>query len=548
LIANEQLTVRNNNGDSVDTFDVRGSLRSIIDATRRYKHVVFLTCAFTLALVTLYVCTWPPIYKAEATVMAEKDSDAARDSFYVGWDIFRKDDARTEIELMTSGPALKEVIDRLKLTYKDIYHPFMSQLTYFWEESWPGRAYYNVKKKLFPDPNAPSEAEIKMGRTITDMKAGISINPVGETYVAKVDVKGPSRRVAEIANTLIDVYLQRRMDRHRSEAQRAYDSLTQQVNQAAEELKTISDRRLEYAMKHNVSFDFLHESLEVKQLNDLETSMADFGSKVAGLAASLQDVEQQLKQEPITNKMATVTELNSVRESAKLKRLEVDAQLIQARNHYREDSPEVQDLLRDKQRLDELIAGESERVEKGSTEGLSLIHQDLISKRDTLEEQLDGQRAGLDAMESKAATLRAKLSVVPAEQSEMRDLERDYSLAQSKYQQLVGKQAEAQVSLATAAAATPSMHVVDYASRPASKWWPKIKLLYPAALLLGLVLGIAAAQVCSVLSGRIHREHIERGPRAVPLYGNLEIDPATRHLVVVRAVTAPRSVLGGSEK
>ncbi len=547
MIPNEQITLRSYS-ETVDTFDVRGSVRAIADATRRYKRVVLLTCILTLALVTLYVRIWPPIYKAEATIMAEKDSDAARDSFYVNWDIFRKDDARTEIELMTAGPVLKEVIDKQKLTYDDIYHPFMSQIGYFWEESWPGRTYYNLKKKFFPDKDAPSEAELKMGRTISDMKAGISVNPVGESYIAKVDVKGPSRRVAAIANTLIDVYLQRRTERHTAEARRAYDSLTQQVDGAAKELKEVSDRRLQYAMAHGVSFDFLHESLEVKQLTDVETSMANSSSKIALLAASLQDVEQQLKDEPKTTKMATVTELNAVRESAKLKKLEVDSQLIEARNHFREDSPEVQDLLRDQQRLDSLIAGESVQVEKGSTEGLSLVHQELVSKRDTLQAQLDGERAGLADMEGKAAALRGNLSGVPAEQSVMRDLERDYSMSQAKYQSLVAKQAEAGVSLATASAATPSMHVVEYAARPASKWWPKIKLLYPAALLVGLLLGVVAAQICSILSGRVHREHMERGPRAMPLYANLAIDPAARHLVVLHTNTGTKSTSGGTAK
>lgn len=483
----------------------------------------------------------------EATVMAEKDSDAARDSFYVNWNIFRKDDARTEIELMTAGPILKEVIDREHLTYDDIYHPFMSQVAYFWEESWPGRTYYKLKKKLFPDPDEPSEEAQKLGRTIVDMKSGISITPVGESYVAKVGVKGPSRRVADIANTLVDVYLERRTERFTAEARRAYDSLTQQVDAAANELKTVSDHRLQYSVQHGVSFDFLRESLEVKQLTDLESSTANSSSKIALLAASLRDVEQQLKDEPATTKMSTFTELNSIRETAKLKKLEVDAQLIQARNHFREDSPEVQDLLRDQERLDGLIALESAEVEKGSTSGLNLIHQELVSKRDTLEAELDGERAGLAEMSTKTAELHNRLSAVPSEQSEMRDLERDYSMAQSKYQQLVAKQAEAGVSLATSVAATPSMHVVEYASRPASKSWPKTKILLPAALLVGLLLGVAAAQVCTIMSGRVNWEQVQRGARANSLYGDLAVDPATRHLAVLRTELTSKSV-GGATK
>jgi len=133
-----------------DSFDVRASFRSIFEAVRHQKMLVLLTCVVTLAGVALYVYIWPPIYTAEVTVMAEPDYDYQRDSFYTGWDVFRKDEARTEVELMTAGPVLLEVAKREKLTYDDVYHPFLSQVSYFWEKSWVGRHYRSLKKKLFP--------------------------------------------------------------------------------------------------------------------------------------------------------------------------------------------------------------------------------------------------------------------------------------------------------------------------------------------------------------------------------------------------------------
>src|SRR5579863_193620 len=111
-----------------DTFDVRASLRSISEAAKHHKALVFLTCFITLALLTGYIYLWPPLFAAEATMMAERDGDIARDAFYLNWAVFRKDDVRTEIELMTAGPVLKEVIEKQKLTYDDVYHPFMSHL------------------------------------------------------------------------------------------------------------------------------------------------------------------------------------------------------------------------------------------------------------------------------------------------------------------------------------------------------------------------------------------------------------------------------------
>src|SRR5215831_14588901 len=87
-----------------DMFDVRGSLRSLVDATRQHKLLVVLCCAAALAVAVGYAIVFPPIYVAEARVLVEKVVDNSRDAFYVDFDVFRKDDPRTEMELMKSAP------------------------------------------------------------------------------------------------------------------------------------------------------------------------------------------------------------------------------------------------------------------------------------------------------------------------------------------------------------------------------------------------------------------------------------------------------------
>jgi hypothetical protein len=61
------------------------------------------------------------------------------------------------------------------------------------------------------------------------------------------------------------------------------------------------------------------------------------------------------------------------------------------------------------------------------------------------------------------------------------------------------------VSAVTTKAAIPSIRVVDYASTPSEKTWPKPKLLLPAAMVVGLMLGMAAAQIKRFAAGRVRR-------------------------------------------
>jgi uncharacterized protein involved in exopolysaccharide biosynthesis len=514
-----------NGQPEVDTFDVRSSVRSIADAVRHEKKLVIFTCGLMLALVTVYIIVWPPIFTTTAVLMVERDTDPVRDSFYLGWNVFRKDDARTEIELMTAGPVLKEVIEKRKLGYDDVYHPFMSHLTHLWETSYVGRTYRAAKRWLLgsDDDLAPTEEELELARNIVDMRAGVSIDPVAESNVGRLTVKGPSRRVAEIANTLVDVYLERRSERHLSEARRSYEILTDQVSQAADELKGIEERRLEFARENTLAFDFQKESLEVEKLTNLEESIRATQSTIASQGARLRELEAQIAREPETRTTATVFESNAVREAARLKELELETALVAARNHFREDSPEVREILDDIEEIQALAAKSEEKIEKTSTESLNGHRQEMISQRDEIRQELEGARAGLAVMEANAVELRDRLRRVPALQTSLRDMDREYALSQEKYQKLLAKQAQAAVSVATAPAAMQSMRVVEYAVPPARKSWPRTKVLYPAALLIGLMLGIAAAVALGYVSGRVRREHIDGGRGTLPLYGTLSL-------------------------
>jgi len=523
-----------------DMFDVRGSFRIVMEATRTHKWLVVSVTAGVLALTLLYVYIWPPIYRVDAMIMAERETDASRDSFYGNWSIFRKDDPRTEIELMTSVPVLKEVIEKEHLRYEDVYHPFMSEVSYLWEKSFLGRNYKSIKAKLFPDPDSlgTTPEQIELGKTIVDMHEGITIQPVGESNVGQVTVKGPSRKVSKIANSLLDVYSNWRVARYQSEAQKAYDVLTEEMTRTGEQLEEAGQKRLQYANEHRLTFDLQKENLDLRQLTDLEAAVASSKQKVASLQASLSEVEKELATEPPTMQISSVTELNTIRENAKLRRFELETSLLQARDHYREDSPEIQEIKGDLAKLDKLLNLEPESVQKGRTEGLNIVQQQLLSSRNALKAQLEGERHGLTVMEDEAAKLSWHLRQVPTMQNALHGLDRDFGLAQETYQALVLKRAQAQASLATVKTVMPSMRIVGYAMPPGGKSWPRTKILYPGALLLGLALGIFAATVTSYAAGRVRKSDVERGHRFVPLYGNVALQNTDKPLIVLPRLPA----------
>ncbi|NLF30220.1 MAG: hypothetical protein GX591_04940 [Planctomycetes bacterium] len=511
-------------GDAGETFDFGGAIRDIGLAIRQYRWMVVVLFLSVPVLVGLYMAVWPPVYRAEALVMLERDEDLARDEFYITWSIFRKEDARTEIEMMRSGPILKQVIQCEGLRYDDVWHPTGKQLRYFWEQSWPGRRYMALKEWAFganPNLAGMSEQEKELGKTIDDLAASITIAPVGESHVGKVSIKGPSPKVAQVANRLMDVYVVSRMERYRSEAQKALDALTDELDHANSALLEAETRRIAFYRDNDVSLDFHRELAQVEQLNKIEMEMSTKRARQAEVEAAIAGIDVQLASESPTRTVSRVQELNALREAAKLRRLEYELRLMEVRNRYREDSIEVRELQRDIDRIDELLAVQDERVETSRTEGNNEVGEKLRAARAMLHVELASLTAGLETMESEAAALRRQFERVPALQAQLLQIGREQGILLERYQTLALKRAQAEVSLATANAIMPSMRIVGRAVPPASRSWPRLSILAPLSIIGGLLLSVASAVVRFQVSSRVHRSTLLRSRPDLPIYATV---------------------------
>ncbi len=532
-----------------DSFDVKGSIDNLSRAVRRYWLTVVVTTGVTLALVALYIRLYPEVYIGSVAIMAERDHDASRDQFYVDWNIFRKDDLRTEIELMKSGPVAREVVQREKLTYNDVYHPFLSHTIYLWETSVIGRAYRSVKKALLgDDTHGLSPESLEFAKTVGDFAKGISVDPVGESNVGIVSVKGPTRNVAKVTNTLVEIYLAQRSQRHTDEATRSVEALRQQADLARNLLTEVEAERLAFTSANTLAFDFQKETVEVTKLAELEAAIATNQSRLASLESSIRQIDGQLVGMPAMVTTATISQLNGLRENLKLRRVDLQTSLISIRERYQEDAPEVAEIKRSLQNIDELLSREMERVDQSETRGQNRLTDEFQSKRNAFMTELVGIRAGLQVMESTANQLRSRLAQVPALMARLKELDRRVAIAGERFQVLNAKRTQAEVSVATSRAAVSSLRVVDWASPPVQAEWPKSKILYLAALAVGLLLGVSLALMRISLATHVVREDLELSSSGLlPLYGVIELPPATSALRVRRSANGTGNGTGSEQ-
>jgi uncharacterized protein involved in exopolysaccharide biosynthesis len=306
-----------------------------------------------------------------------------------------------------------------------------------------------------------------------------------------------------------------------------------EAERARGELELVRARRESFARRNGLMVDFQKESLDVKELTGIETGISNQKAKVASLEASIGEIDAQLAVESPMKVLSSTKELNAIRENANIRRLDLQTTLIGLRNRYREDSPEVQEVLADIQKLDSLIAQQPEHVDRNVTEGVNSVYTQLVTNRAQLQAELKGARAALENMAETQGAMQGRLTELPTTMSLAQNLNRDYDIAAEKYQRLLFRKIEAEVSATASEAAPASVKVIEYASAPTSKYWPRMKYLYPGAVVVGLVLGSIAALLRSLTAGRLLRSHMDRGRIATPVYATLALRNSRSSLTVL---------------
>ncbi|MDT0593766.1 GumC family protein [Glaciecola petra] len=496
---------------TADMFDFNSLLQGLIETILVNKRLVAITTIFVIFLAALYQFVWPPIYRAEAVIMVERSEDAERDSFYKEWNLFRKNDARTEIELMKSGTVLKRVIEKENLGFDDVYHPVMSQISHFWEISYPGMAYKEVKSWILgpSEVDALTPEQKELGKTIRDLRAGLQVQTAGDILIGEVYAKGPHPRIYQITNTWIDTYMEWRMESLEEEAKRSIDALTQHIDKVHAEILETSTQRVKFLNENNLVFDFVRETQQVEKLVNLETEISATDTRLDTLRSSLIEINRQLADMPEQRIVSSTKEASGVRESAKSKKLELEAKLVTDLIRYRADSPEIELLLSQIAGLDSLINNSESTSEASTTTAINQVWLELKRRKSNIETELSGLTAGLASMKTIQADMVESLTRAPELAAQLRDIDRRYSVAQQVYKVLLTKRAQADVSYLSAKEAMPTLRVVDYAVPPASKSWPKAKYLYPIALIIGIILGVIAALIKSLLGNKVTVRFLE---------------------------------------
>ena len=523
-----------------DSFDFHRSWMGVKHACGAHKMVIVLTCVLTILLTGFYVKFWPPVFIAQVALAGESDKDRSRENFYNSWAVFRNDALTDEAVVMTSAPVLAEVVDKLHLTDNDIYHSFFSYLGYRWTISPVGKAYRAFKESIFPStpsPYSPTEDEIARGRVLRDFKTGVQLDRVMETNIGNLTVRGPSPRVGEIANMIVQVHFDLRRRRQIAEAEAAYDSLKTELDKAQVEVDALEARMRDYYEKNDLLLIFEKDKIDIGQAQTLRAGVIDMQASITATEQTLKQLDIELANEPRDVVSSRTISANPLRDGLKDRLTALQVQRRQTQVNYKPGSPELVDLDKQISIINEQLRQEPDSTLRSSTTVLSSHYEELRGRAARLRADRAGMKANVTAKQGSLDKLEELLRTIPAKMKVVHDFDREHTALEKKLQAINEKMMIAQVSRATAATAPPTIRVVEAASAPAEASWPKTKMLLALAALGGLLAGIGLALLLDLFFGRVHRYRLAGSGWDVPIYAIVQRDRSA--LRTVYALAAP---------
>lgn len=528
-----------------DSFDFRRAGRIVAYSARAHRRLVAAVTLLTVALVGLYIVVWPPVYSASVTLSAVADDDREREAFYGDWAVFRRDALKDEMVLATSGPVLKQVIADERLGYGDVYHPPLRYATWLWTQSWPGQAWRATKAALFarpPSPYVASAQEIDRARTLDDFRAGVFVTQVPDSHVALLTVRGPSPRVADIADKVAATYIAQRRERFAAEAREAEAALAAEAERARQGLRAIEARMTRYYTQNDMLLMFEKDKVEIGQFLGRQGELDAKRTAIAETQRMLGAVSAQLGREGQTLVASRLVQDNPVAAVLRQER----AKLVSARDamliRYRADSPDVADMNERIAALDGQLAALPATGVAQTSIARNAGYDALRARKAELEAKLAGDRAALAALSAEVAAKRAVIDRIPQKMKDSHDLGRAHDLLEKTYLALQDKLTTAAVTAATAQAVPSAIRIVEGAALPEKPDAPQVKLLLVAAVLMGLAAGVGFALLVELVGDRTNRFRLAEPDAPFPLLAVVRGDPD-----YVRRLYAPRPTPQRSE-
>ncbi|MDQ0316513.1 GumC family protein [Amorphus orientalis] len=363
------------------------------------------------ALSVLFALSLPDVYRASALVEIQLDPeqvlDGARQTS--GWQPV-DNITETQVQVIGAEANLWTVIETLDLEYNPAFNPALNPETGLLSRLLPE-----------PDPEATADPERARNRMVRELRENLSVTRIGQSNAVRVSYRATSPELAaQVANGVVDVYLESEVAASRSFAQTSLGLLRERLANLRQDVdereQAVEDWRRESGISEGVSSTVLREritqlSIELSRaqaaLAEARATNQTRGQSNARRSSDPKVIDSQLIQnlvEQEAEEEREVARLEALYQPSHPKLIAAKASLQSVRNAIETETDKITDSL-----------GRSEEIQ---TDRVASLARDVDELRSELADQREAE-IRLRALEQEAEAARGVYETFLARQSEV---------------------------------------------------------------------------------------------------------------------------------
>jgi capsular exopolysaccharide synthesis family protein len=483
----------------------------------RRRGVMLATAAVVVVVTTLVTLLTTPTYKASATLQIERRGPEILtykevtnvDSGWAGYQDFYQ----TQYKILQSRAVLEIAARKLAL---DTDPDFVGR------KSPPIARFYGWMTSVFRSSAEPSDQQgDSLDPIVGFLARGLSIEPVRNSHLVNVSFMDRSPELAQrCANAIASAYHRFSLEARWAVTSEANEFLTKQVAELQAEIST-KERQLQ---ELGTNQEFLSLGGETQEI--ASQALAELSTKYVAAKARLAIAEARY--ESVRNEQPE--SLAEVLQSPLINNLKqqyaaIEREYRQMAERFRADWPALRETREELEQARTRLELEIENVARQVRSVAAADYQQALAEVESLgrrveEQRREVQRVNLDAVE--VATLRSEI-----------DTKRTF------LNDLLNRQSQTEVSDRLKETGASNIRVVDEARTPKFPIKPRRFFNISAALVLGLMLGIAAALLVDYLDNTIKTEGDIEQLVGLPVLGHLPLLSALRAVDAEPQATSP---------
>jgi succinoglycan biosynthesis transport protein ExoP len=474
-------------------------LRRMLGILKRRKMMIFGVMILFTSLVALYVSQLTPLYRAEASLVVEKNRQHISPVESVVQGI--SDDyltSETEAAVIGSRELASKAVDRLNLVNNPLYNPALrpAQASLVGSVVSPVTDFINdrliapIKSMLFGQADkaaadagdalsADDQRRALAQQVIDGFLGGLTVSASDRSRVILVDYASPDPHMAALAaNTMAELYILDQLSTKGDATTRASEWLKQRVTEMATRVKEAEDKLAAFRQKSGIVDLGGSTTAYQQQLSRLDEELTTARNSLAEAQARYQQLQSNIESGNLDSSAAVLS--SPLIQTLRSQEAEVARKLSDMRSQYREGHPQVK------------------LAENALTDLKQKIQAEAQKLAANLYNELNIARVRVHNLEVEAGGLQQHLDKQSDAEVNVRALESEVKADKQLYETLLSRLRETNVQ-DDSSSQQADAKIISRATAPVGPYYPKTHLIVAAALVVSGVLGVGLALVLELL-------------------------------------------------